>query len=365
LTSMDIGGTMARILIIDDNETMRLMIAECLQENHEILTAEDGQAGAEIALTYKPDLVICDLAMPNVNGFDVLRYFQRMEELAETPFIFLSGSADSPTVRQGMSLGADDFLLKPFSVIELLNVVKIQLEKRVRRQALTVKAIDELRLNITTALPHELRTSIMVIEGYAHLLLDDLPKINADHQNMIEAIQDNAERLRHMSEKYLWYLKVQMSDSRHMNNRHLQIDQTVRSTACAVAERMSRQSDLMLFLHPFRTSIDQEYFTKIIEEIVENGFKFSKSGMPVTVFGGQHADTYIICVTNSGPEFTPQQIERIGGFVQFERQVYEQQGTGLGLIIAKRLTEVCGGQLQIASIRSRTSISIVLPSVSA
>jgi two-component system, sensor histidine kinase and response regulator len=352
---------MARILIIDDNETMRLMIAECLQQNHEILTAEDGQAGTEVALTYKPDLVICDLAMPNMNGFDVLRYFQRMEQLADTPFIFLSGSADSPTVRQGMRLGADDFLLKPFSVAELLDVVKIQLEKYARRQVSKVKAVDELRMNITTSLPHELRTSIMVIEGYAHLLLDDLHKIDADNQDMIEAIGDNARRLRYMSEKYLWYMKTQMSESRHMNKIHLQADQVVSLTACAVAKRMSRQSDLMLFLNPFRTSVDQEYFTKIIEEIVENGFKFSKPGMPVTVFGGQRADTCIISVTNSGPEFTPQQIERIGGFTQFERQIYEQQGTGLGLTIAKRLTEICGGQLKITSEYSKTTLSIILP----
>jgi two-component system, sensor histidine kinase and response regulator len=352
---------MARILIIDDNETMRLMIAECLQENHEILTVEDGRQGTEIALSYMPDLVICDLAMPNMNGFDVLQYFQHIEQLADTPFIFLSGSADGPTVRQGMRLGADDFLLKPFSVTELLEVVKTQLEKYARRQASKVKAVDELRLSITTSLPHELRTSIMVIEGYTHLLLDDMGKINADHHDMIEAIQDNAERLRNMSEKYLWYMKAQMSESRHMNKLPLQIDHVVRLTGCAVAERMNRQSDFMLFLSPFTTAIDQEYLKKIMEEIVENAFKFSKTGMPVTVFGRQHADTYIISVTNSGPEFTAQQIERIAGFTQFEREVYEQQGTGLGLIVAKRLTEICGGQLQIVSAYSKTTISIILP----
>jgi len=127
---------MARILIIDDAVALRQMLSECLEYEHEVMTAPDGEVGIEIAKTYHPDMVICDLVMPKMNGFAVLKHFQNMPEMMDMPFIFLSGLSDYKTVCQGMTLGADDFLTKPFSVKELLRVVQSRLEKRFHQQSL-------------------------------------------------------------------------------------------------------------------------------------------------------------------------------------------------------------------------------------
>lgn len=144
---------MARILVIDDEPMAREMLSECLRYDYEVATAEDGAAGVELANSFRPDLVICDVSMPRMDGFSVLAQFQKIDLMADVPFIFLSGAGDPITVRQGMVLGADDFLTKPFSVRELLSVVKSRLDRRVRRQEIVNKAIDELRLNVTAALP--------------------------------------------------------------------------------------------------------------------------------------------------------------------------------------------------------------------
>ena len=101
---------------------------------------------------------------------------------------------------------------------------------------------------------------------------------------------------------------------------------------------------------------------RLVEEVVENAFKFSRAGSPVQIFGGEDQYGYRLSVNNSGRALTAEQIARIGGFMQFDRQRYEQQGTGLGLIIAKRLAQLCGGQLEISSSGHLTNVAIWLPS---
>lgn len=121
---------MARILVIEDAAALRQMLSECLAFEHEVMTAQDGEVGIEIAKTYLPDLVICDLVMPKMDGFAVLKHFQNLPEMIDVPFVFLSGSGDRKTVHEGLTLGADDFLVKPFSVQELLQVVEDHLGKK-------------------------------------------------------------------------------------------------------------------------------------------------------------------------------------------------------------------------------------------
>jgi len=121
---------MARILVIEDAAALRQMLSECLAFEHEVMTAQDGEVGIEIAKIYLPDLVICDLVMPQMDGFAVLKHFQNLPEMIDVPFVFLSGSGDRKTVDEGLTLGADDFLVKPFSVQELLQVVEDHLGKK-------------------------------------------------------------------------------------------------------------------------------------------------------------------------------------------------------------------------------------------
>ncbi|MBK9745144.1 MAG: response regulator [Chloroflexi bacterium] len=352
---------MPKLLVIEDESTVRETLVEILSlAGYETLAAANGEAGVELALAAPPDLIICDVAMPGLDGFGVLKRLQQVDKLADVPIIFLSGQADAKTIRLGMAQGADDFLTKPFSVPELLRVIKVRLDKRARRQSLLNKAIDELRLNITTALPHELRTAIMIIEGYTYLVLDDAQHIDPVQREMIESIQANAMRLRFMAEKYLWYLTTQMQVGRNSDRIMSDIGLLGANRARAVAERMHREDDLVSSLPMFNMFIQQDYFDKIIEEIVENAFKFSRPGTPVTISGCERPNSYTITVQNFGPEFTPEQIQQIGGFMQFNRQTYEQQGTGLGLVIARGLCDLAGGELKLASENGETTVTILL-----
>jgi CRP/FNR family transcriptional regulator, cyclic AMP receptor protein len=121
---------MKKILLIEDNDDIRNNTAEILElSNYQVLLAENGKTGVELAIKHHPDLIICDIMMPVLDGFGVLHAVHKNDEVKNTPFIFLTAKTDRQDIRKGMELGADDYITKPFSGTELLNAVDSRLKK--------------------------------------------------------------------------------------------------------------------------------------------------------------------------------------------------------------------------------------------
>lgn len=132
--------SMKKILVIEDNNDILENIAEILElSNYDVLTAPNGKVGADQAIKNKPDLILCDIMMPELDGYGVLHIVQQNPDLQQTPFIFLSAKTEHNEVRKGMSLGADDYITKPFDTTDLLNAV----EKRLKKAELTKKKIAQ------------------------------------------------------------------------------------------------------------------------------------------------------------------------------------------------------------------------------
>lgn len=116
---------MKRILLVEDNETVRENTAEILElANYEVLTAENGRSGVEKAQKNEIDLIICDIMMPELDGYGVLHILNKNPATASIPFIFLTAKTERADYRRGMNLGADDYLTKPFDDLELLDAVE-------------------------------------------------------------------------------------------------------------------------------------------------------------------------------------------------------------------------------------------------
>jgi len=131
---------MKKILVIEDNKDILENIAEILElSNYDTVTALNGKTGVEQALKTKPDLILCDIMMPELDGYGVLHMVQQNPDLEQTPFIFLTAKTEQSEVRKGMSLGADDYITKPFDPTDLLNTI----EKRLRKAELIKKKISQ------------------------------------------------------------------------------------------------------------------------------------------------------------------------------------------------------------------------------
>lgn len=121
---------MKKILLIEDNQGIRENTAEILElANYKVYTAENGKLGVEAALQHQPDLIICDIMMPVLDGYGVLHLLHKNPSLQNTPFIFLTAKTERADIRRGMELGADDYLTKPFMETELLTAIESRLRK--------------------------------------------------------------------------------------------------------------------------------------------------------------------------------------------------------------------------------------------
>ncbi|MBS1752285.1 MAG: response regulator [Bacteroidetes bacterium] len=121
---------MKKILLIEDNDDIRSNTAEILElSNYNVIVAENGKTGVQRAIENKPDLIICDIMMPELDGYGVLHAIKKNDDIKNTPFIFLTAKTERSDFRKGMEMGADDYITKPFTGTELLDAVDSRLKK--------------------------------------------------------------------------------------------------------------------------------------------------------------------------------------------------------------------------------------------
>jgi signal transduction histidine kinase len=362
---------MIKILVIEDAHPLRKDIIEMLTfEGYDVRGAENGLVGVRVAREYMPDLIICDIMMPELDGHGVLAELQKDTHLAAIPFIFLTAKTDKNDVRLGMDSGADDYLTKPFTANELITTVHARLDKRAILTKWTDERLARLCDSIILALPHELRTPLTGIIGFSDILAMDCRQMSPDKiEEMANYINSAAQRLYHLTENYLVYaqLEVIRTDPERVEAMRQFVTESARSVveneATQKAQQHKREGDLVLNLSGDTSiSILDDNFKKIVDELMDNAFKFSTAGTPVTVTETVKDGKYTLSITDQGRGIQPEQVREIGAYMQFERETYEQQGSGLGLIITKNLVEIHNGDLTIESTpNQRTTAVVTLP----
>ncbi len=348
---------MHKILVIDDEAPLRQLILAALRtKGFTGLEAENGQVGVDMARNHLPDLVLCDVMMPCMDGYATVAALRREPTTTAIPIVLMTGRPDNAGMRQGMNMGADDYLPKPFSIEELLATVeaRIKMQQAIRQEA--EKKLSELRTNISLAMPHELFTPLSGIIGFADLLTGDTTGMQPEEISEIgRAIATSAERLHRVIENYLIYAQIeilaadmervaQLKEGLTTNAREI-----IHLEATTLATKTERAADLQVEIEEGSVAMLDEYLRKVIGEVTGNAFKFSEPGTPVVVRGSVTRDGYAVSIEDQGRGMSAGQIARTGAYMQFERKVYEQQGSGLGLVIARRLMEIHGGTLSIAS----------------
>ncbi|MDQ7037099.1 MAG: hybrid sensor histidine kinase/response regulator [Anaerolineae bacterium] len=286
--------------------------------------------------------------MPKLDGYGVLEKLRADSETATIPFIFLTARVERVSVRQGMVLGADDYLTKPFAVTELLNSIQTQLKKRSDLNEVASKRIEDIRENITTALPHELRTPLNTIIGFSDILLSEAQRLKPDQvASWAGHINTAALRLYRLIENYLFYAKFQVATENEILLRASEsfsdLHNIIEAESYRIAAEAEREDDLTLNIEAApELYITHQDATKIVTELVDNAFKFSVAGQPVIITGTTCAAGYELRIEDKGRGMTEEQISAIGAFMQFERYLYEQQGLGLGLAIVQAVAEAHG-----------------------
>ncbi len=354
---------MKRILLVEDEKPLAENISLLLSgEGYEVIYAQNGLEALKISEDVIPDLILSDIMMPYIDGYELFQRIKKNNKTKFLPFLFLTAKSDLASIREGMGLGADDYIIKPFSSDDLLHTIKIRLAKN----DLINAQIDEIRDSISKYVPHEFRTPLVAILGYSQLVLNEHNQMDKNEiVEMVDRINIGAKRLHKRIEKFLQLIDLEPvnRDIWFGENHQTILDN---NTANEIVRShyfiKDRKDDIKIKIAPAYIKIPERYLYSIINELLENAVKFSESGKPILITGKKVNRYYQLIIKDEGMGMDEIMINQIGAFKQFNREVIQKEGNGLGLIFVKKVVQIIKGKLIIKSLENKfTEITLKLP----
>lgn len=352
---------MNNLLIIEDNECLRNEIGEILKfEGFNVLEAATGIQGLKQATALKPDLILCDILMPGISGYEVLIQLKQDPNTSLIPFIFITAMNGNQNFRKGMELGADDYLIKPFSRIDLLKTIN---NRNLKNRAIQNK-INNLRDRVIFSIPHEMKTPLSVILGFGEILHNTASDLLPEEISEIgDSIVKSGNRLNEIVDKYLIFIDL-LTIENPATKTILIFPEYIRDIVKKTAEKYQRVNDFIVQTEKFSLHIKEEWIHFVLKELVDNAFKFSNPGQKVTVKSKKDNGEVTLLITDNGIGFSKESFNKIDAFEQFDRKIHEQQGIGLGLFLVKKIIEKNNGTITVESESKKGStICIKLPYV--
>lgn len=338
---------MKKILVIEDDLATRANISTILElEGYCVLQATDGLNALEILTAEKPDLIICDIQMPNMTGISLLKRLNESNLSRDIPFIFLSARSANTDIRKGMLLGADDYLVKPFEVPELILAVKTRLD----RVDIFNKNTERLRESIKLSLPHALLSPLNVILNSSDLLLEDFTSMSTEEvRQFLEIVSEAGYNLKGSIGKFLFITDLKLLSTMPAELKKMSEEQTPYPDATlkkVVSNLSGYRTDPHILFKSSKSDrplkIPQTYLERIASELVENGVKFSPKEAKTIVSSEIREDMFILKVSNRSNEINAAGIHKIGEFIQLNRINNAIEGLGLGLSIVREIAVLFG-----------------------
>jgi signal transduction histidine kinase len=364
---------MTRILVIDDEAPLRESIVDVLTfEGFEVSEAADGLQGWELVRSTSPDLVVCDIAMPELDGYQLLLRLREDPATATLPFIFLTARADRPFMRHGMELGADDYLTKPFTNADLLAAIRARLERHAQLRQASGANLDELRMEFVRHVTHELRTPLVSLTTVQDIVEQQLGFLSTEELAELLHIQrSGSQRLHHLIEQtvLLTEIKTNVLNAEKIRDKGiLTAIWDVLTPAINLARRFAyRNQEMPVYLDdrdggaPVKAS--PAALRHAFAEVIANALYFSPADSTVRVTEWVEAEKIWVTVEDRGPGIPDEaRAVALSEFSQIDRQRNEQQGLGLGLPLAQQIVRMHGGTLLIeANPGGGTKVIISLP----
>jgi two-component system, sensor histidine kinase and response regulator len=343
----DSNSALSKILVIDDEESFRRVIIKFLgKQGFEVVAASDGKAGVGLAAETLPDLIVCDLNMPGMDGYAVLAALRRDPKLADIPLIFLTGESQPSQVRHGMNLGADDYLTKPVNLDDLLGAVKVRLSRRQAQRQRQEKQMERA-MQLFGGIVHDLRDPLFVVLGYTNMLKGGTGQVPSGGENarqILDRMQQAVLRMQAIISETLFLARSRMQrlpfDPGPLDLRAF----------CEQIVGDHEESPRLQFQcagQHFPVTADALRLRQAMDNLLSNALKYSDEPVGVSLSAG--SQNYLIEVRDRGIGIPA--AEQEGIFEPFFRasNTGGRPGHGLGLSIVKSCIEQHGGSVRFLS----------------
>jgi signal transduction histidine kinase len=343
----DSDNAVNKILVIDDEADFRQVIIKFLsKQGFEVVAAMDGKAGVGLAAETLPNLIVCDLNMPGMDGYETLAALRLDPKLADIPLIFLTGQSLPSQVRQGMNLGADDYLTKPVDLADLLSAIRGRLGRRRAQRQRQEKQMDRA-MQLFGGIVHDLRDPLFVVLGYTDILRGGSGQASGGGENsrqIYDRMQQAALRMQEIISETLFLARSRMQrlpfDPGPFDLREF----------CELMVADHEESQRVRFqcaAARFPITADALRLRQALDNLLSNALKYSAG--PVVVSLSTGPQNYLIEVTDQGIGIPA--AEQAGIYEPFFRasNTVGRPGHGLGLSIVKSCIEQHGGTVRFIS----------------
>jgi two-component system sensor histidine kinase/response regulator len=347
---------MYKVLIVEDTLAIREEIYDILlMEGYEVFQAENGLIGFEIALIEHPDLIISDILMPHLNGFEMFEKLQTNKKTASIPLIFLSAKAEKEDIRIGMNLGAEDYLTKPLNINDLLNAVENKINKKL--------IIDQNIIDKTAALSKILQNQKNELDNYSHLISHELKSSLRNISDLLTWSQEDRDETNNFQDSTINFQlmegKIEKMDlllaklEQYSNivpttfknkviNCNTIVKQIINEVNKPAATTIKMKNELPTLF------IDGNMLGKVFEILIENAVDYmnKKNGLIEIAFEITQKD-YIFSIIDNGIGIHPKYHEKIFNMFQ---AVESTKSLGIGLSMVKKIISHYNGQVHVKSI---------------
>jgi signal transduction histidine kinase len=354
------GADAPLILVVEDNNDMRALISRSLADRYRIATACDGEQGIAQAERYRPDLIVSDVMMPKLDGMGMLARLRERSQFKKTPIILVTARTGTESVVHGLSMGATDYVTKPFQFTELEARIDAQL-----KMVQTLRALDEGETRLAAVgqqaaqIAHDLRsplTAVMLRTESLRHTLRDLGGVESSGEAQVEvedddliAIRSSVKRASGMVSELVEFLK---GGQVPLERSNCELAEFLHKCGDDLAGTL-RESELELVLEieppDLCVSMDRERMTRVVENLLHNAHEAMRwgrepKGSRIWLQAYTQDNHVILRVADNGPGILPEIRERL--FQAFET-AGKSKGTGLGLAISRNIVSAHGGTLEV------------------
>jgi signal transduction histidine kinase len=363
-----------RILVVEDNLKMLDGIRDILEmAGYHVVTALDGQEALACVEQDQPDLIVSDIMMPQMDGYQLFSAVRANPKWLRVPFVFLTAKDQQMDVRFGKRLGVDDYLTKPFEPEDLLVVVEAKLERAASLQAVSDTEMSQLKQSILKAFSHEFRTPLTYIRGYLDLIQEgELDQLSVEElDDFLQGMRRGSERLSRLVDDLIFLVTLETGEAANNFYFEQMYFTGLRSLVEIVAQQkrpLARQRNVILE-HDIPAPLPGvvlhvDYIREALERLIDNGIKFSPVEQGRVLVRATADDEWIsIAVQDNGIGISAEELPNLFKRLhQINREQMEQSGLGVGLAIAKGIAEIHGGRIDVDSTVGKGSMfTLVLP----
>lgn len=360
-----------KILVVDDTPTNLSILEEILEEDYSISIAQSGTQALSITEKFKPDLILLDVNMPGIDGFETCRKLKSRDSTRSIPVIFITARTEPEDVVQGFNEGGVDYITKPFNYSEVVARVQTHLKiqeliRQLESSNVQLKELNQLKNKFLGMASHDMRNSLSAIKGYSQILKEDLEELPAETKdrflNFIFKSSDNMLKMVNelldvsVIESGMLKLDLQPGSLKSLANHHIMINQFF-----ADKKDIRLHSDLP---DAAECRMDSNKIGQVIDNLVSNAIKFSESGKNIFISLKKQKGKLVFSVRDEGPGISDEDQAKL--FQHFQkltaRPTAGESSSGLGLAISKKMVEAHEGCLSVTSqLGSGTTFSFELP----